>query len=75
MRRPVAKIRVAERNVRSARLHLLQDVAITTSIGTMRNLPSYTGTTGQWRHKCLQPRLASMKPTIFCRIRQYQMGS
>ena len=34
----------------------------TTSTGTMRNLPWYTGTTGQCRHRCLQPRLPSAKP-------------
>ena len=32
----------------------------TTSRWTTRNRPSYTGTMGQWRHKCLQPRLASV---------------
>src|ERR687896_191374 len=30
---------------------------ITVSAGTMRNVPWYTGTTGQCRHRCLQPRL------------------
>ena len=28
----------------------------------MRKLPWYTGTTGQCRHRCLQPRLPSTKP-------------
>src|SRR3989304_5972813 len=39
--------------------------AITTGTGTMRNFPWYTGTTGQWRHRCLQPRLPSANPAPF----------
>ena len=38
--------------------------ARTTSRGTIRKRPSYTGTMGQWRQRCLQPRLASAKPTV-----------
>ena len=34
----------------------------TTCTGTMRKLPWYTGTTGQCRHRCLQPRLPSTNP-------------
>ena len=35
----------------------------TTSTGIARNAPRYTGTIGQWRHRCLQPRVASVAPT------------
>jgi len=37
--------------------------AITTSTGTARKRPRYTGTTGQWRHRWRQPRLASVNAT------------
>ncbi len=39
----------------------------------MRKRPSYTGTIGQWRQRCLQPRLASVYPATlrsppFCSV-------
>ena len=36
--------------------------ARTTSAGMTRNWPSYTGTMGQWRQRCLQPRVESVDP-------------
>jgi ABC-2 type transport system permease protein len=31
---------------------------------TILKTPLYTGTIGQWRHRCLHPRLASVEPTM-----------
>ena len=38
----------------------------TTSRSTTRNAPLYTGTIGQCRHRCLQPRVASVEPAMRC---------
>jgi hypothetical protein len=38
----------------------------TTSAGTATKRPSYTGGIGQWRHMCLQPRVASTCPASRC---------
>ena len=41
--------------------------ASTTSTGTTKKRPPYTGGIGQCRQRCLQPRLASTYPTSSCR--------
>ena len=64
MANTIEKIGIAEGNVlRAGGAPCWRMSCMTTSRLTIRKTPLYTGTIGQWRHKCLQPRLFLSSPS------------
>ena len=60
MARPVEEIGISKGDVLRAQGHELADVGYDDLWLNDAEPPSYTGTTGQCRHRCLHPRLASV---------------